>query len=42
MLLGAGDPRPPLVAVSLAMTAVMLVSGLVVFRRVERTFVDTV
>ncbi len=42
MLLDGGDPDPALIAISLGITALVLVTGLLVFRRVERTFVDTV
>ena len=42
MLLGTGSVTPSLYAISLGMTLVALVSGLVVFQRVEKTFIDTV
>jgi lipopolysaccharide transport system permease protein len=42
MLLGTGSITPSLYAISLGMTLVALVSGLVVFQRVEKTFIDTV
>jgi lipopolysaccharide transport system permease protein len=42
MLLGAGDVSPALVAASGAVTLALLVSGLALFSRVEKTFVDTV
>ena len=41
-LLGAGAADPASIAVSLAMTAVLLVTGLLLFKRAEATFVDTV
>jgi ABC-type polysaccharide/polyol phosphate export permease len=34
--------EPTYVAVSVAMTLVLLLSGIVVFNKVEKTFVDTV
>lgn len=39
-LLDAGSPEPRLIAISVAVTAACLVSGLFAFKRVERTFVD--
>jgi len=42
MLLGQGVVVPSYLAVSLAMTALFLVSGVLVFNKVEKTFVDTV
>ncbi len=42
MLLGQGIVNPSYLAVSLAMTALFLVSGVIVFNKVEKTFVDTV
>jgi lipopolysaccharide transport system permease protein len=42
MLLGQGMVPAPYIAVSLAMTAVLLVTGLLVFTRIEKTFIDTV
>ncbi len=41
-LLGTGSPPGPMFYVSLATTAVLLVSGLYYFRRVEKTFADVV
>lgn len=42
MFLGQGAVEPMHVVISLAITAVILFGGLVVFSKVERTFVDTV
>ena len=42
MLLGQGVVVPSYLAVSLAMTVLFLVSGVLVFNKVEKTFVDTV
>lgn len=42
MLLGAGTPTVPLLALSCVVTVLTVVSGVLVFRRVERTFVDVV
>lgn len=42
MLLGAGEVSAPSVAVSAGVTLLLLVGGLAVFSRVEKTFVDTV
>jgi lipopolysaccharide transport system permease protein len=41
-LLGGGDPPGPMVAVSAAVTAVMLLGGMLFFRRTEKTFADLV
>lgn len=41
-LLGAGTVLPSRLAMSLVFTAVVLFTGIVVFNRVERTFMDTV
>jgi len=41
MLLGQGVVVPSYLAVSLAMTVLFLVSGVLVFNKVEKTFVDT-
>lgn len=41
-LLGAGLTSAPLLALSLGVTAVVLVSGVIVFQKVERNFVDVV
>lgn len=41
-LLGAGTVLPSRLVMSLAFTAVVLFTGIVVFNRVERTFMDTV
>jgi ABC-type polysaccharide/polyol phosphate export permease len=40
MLLGTAVPPVWIVAVSIALTAVMLISGLAVFDRAGKTFVD--
>src|SRR5206468_500177 len=42
IFLGAGSMEPSLWVVSAAVTLLIFVSGLMVFQRVERTFVDTV
>jgi lipopolysaccharide transport system permease protein len=42
MLLGQGTVTPSFVAVSLLVTLLLLVSGVIVFNKVEKTFVDTV
>lgn len=42
MFLGHGVVTPAYFAASVVMTALLLVSGLLVFNRVEKTFVDTV
>ena len=42
LLLGTGAINATLIAVSLAMTAAALVSGVLVFQRVEKTFVDVI
>lgn len=42
MLLGTGYVSPKLLAVSLAATLVTLASGLIVFQRVEKNFIDVV
>jgi len=42
IFLGQGVVEPAYVAVSVAMTVVLLLSGIVVFNKVEKTFVDTV
>ena len=42
VVLGAGTVRPELVAASVVLTFVLFVSGVLVFSRVEKTFVDTV
>jgi lipopolysaccharide transport system permease protein len=42
IFLGQGVVEPTYVAVSAAMTLVLLLSGIVVFNKVEKTFVDTV
>lgn len=41
-LLGAGSADTPTVAISLLMTIALLVTGILVFKRVETTFVDVV
>jgi len=42
IFLGQGVVEPAYVAVSVVMTVVLLLSGIVVFNKVEKTFVDTV
>ena len=42
MLLGQGVVVPFYIALSIAMTVVLLLSGVLVFNKVEKTFVDTV
>jgi len=42
VVLGAGTVRPEFVAASVVLTFVLFVSGVLVFSRVEKTFVDTV
>jgi len=42
MFLGQGVIEPSYVAVSVVITVVLLLSGIVVFNKVEKTFVDTV
>ena len=42
MLLGQGVVVPSYLALSMAMTVVLLLSGVLVFNKVEKTFVDTV
>lgn len=41
-LLGAGTPPGPVIAASAAVTVILLVSGAVHFRRMEKTFADVV
>jgi lipopolysaccharide transport system permease protein len=41
-LLGKGTVTPSTVVISTAVTLVLLVSGLLIFQKVQRTFVDTV
>ncbi len=41
-LLGQGDAPGPMIAVSAAIAVLLLVSGLVYFRRMERTFADEI
>lgn len=41
-LLGAGDPSLPGALASVALTALLLATGLRLFRRVEKTFVDAI
>jgi lipopolysaccharide transport system permease protein len=41
-LLGAGDPPTEMLAGALITTTLLLASGLVVFRRLERRFADRV
>jgi lipopolysaccharide transport system permease protein len=40
--LGAGAVRPVHLALSLGMTAVILLAGIISFSRIEKTFMDTV
>jgi lipopolysaccharide transport system permease protein len=42
VFLGTGIVTPLYLGVSIAMTLALLVSGLLLFQKVERTFVDTV
>jgi lipopolysaccharide transport system permease protein len=42
MFLGQGSVSPGYLAISIAVTVFLLLSGLVLFNRVEKTFVDTV
>jgi lipopolysaccharide transport system permease protein len=42
LLLGAGSVSEGLIALSLGMTVVALVGGVLVFQRVERTFIDVI
>lgn len=41
-LLGAGTVTPAYMGISLAFTAVVVIAGIMIFNRVERTFMDTV
>jgi len=41
-LLGSGNPPDMLVAISSAISIIILLSGLVYFRNMERTFADTI
>jgi len=41
-LLGEAEPPGPMLAVSVAATAALLVGGLLYFRRMERSFADVV
>lgn len=41
-VLGVGTVRPVSLAISVAFTAIVLLLGIIVFNRVERTFMDTV
>jgi len=41
-LLGAGTVSPGYIGISVATTVLLLMSGLVLFSRAERTFIDTV
>jgi lipopolysaccharide transport system permease protein len=41
-LLGAGNPPGPMLAISCAVSVLVLVSGLFYFRRMERTFADEI
>ena len=41
-LLGAGTITPAAVGISVAITLVVLFSGVFIFQRTERTFIDTV
>ena len=40
--LGAGTVSPMYLGISVVTTVILLVSGLLVFSRTERTFIDTV
>ena len=42
VILGTGMVKPAYVELSVCMTVTLLVSGLLVFQHVERTFIDTV
>jgi lipopolysaccharide transport system permease protein len=42
IFLGQGVVEPVYIAVSVVMTLVLLLGGIVVFNKVEKTFVDTV
>jgi lipopolysaccharide transport system permease protein len=42
MFLGQGIVIPTYLAVSLGMTVLLLLTGVLIFNKVERTFVDTV
>ena len=42
MLLGAGTVQPLYLGISIAFTVVVLIAGLLLFAKVEKTFVDTV
>jgi len=41
-LLGAGSPSVALLGLSVGVTVVVLLSGLVIFQQVEKTFVDVI
>ena len=41
-LLGAGTVNPKYLALSAGMTVILLISGILLFSRTERTFIDTV
>ena len=41
-VLGVGTISPAYVGLSLAVTAVVVIAGIMIFNRVERTFMDTV
>jgi len=40
--LGAGTVQPMLLGISLGMTIIILAAGIVLFSRVQKTFMDTV
>jgi len=42
MLLGAGTPTLPLFFISLGTTLILAVGGALMFRRVERNFIDVI
>ena len=41
-LLGVGNPPDLLIGISAAISVLILISGLVYFRNMERTFADTI
>jgi lipopolysaccharide transport system permease protein len=42
VVLGVGQPQPAMLAISLAVSLLLLVTGVLYFRRMERTFADVV
>lgn len=42
VVLGVGQPAPAMLAISMAVSLVLLISGVLYFRRMERTFADVV